>query len=113
MPEEITPATKPAEKFAPSITAALLCSPTNNPNKCLLVGSRTAQHIAEKGTSRASCAPMPVHRRWYPRAVLSKVHGLIITNKSIKLQLLVFCTKIYENNVAAMVNYCADIMQMV
>jgi len=72
-PAEITPAINPAEKFAPNITAALLLSPTN-PVKCLLVGSRTVQHIAEKGTSRASCAPRPVHRRWYPR----KFSGLLM-----------------------------------
>jgi len=72
-PAEITPAINPAEKFAPNITAALLFSPTN-PVKCLLVGSRTVQHIAEKGTSRASCAPRPVHRRWYPR----KFSGLLM-----------------------------------
>jgi hypothetical protein len=36
---------------------------------------------------------------------LSKVHGLIVTNKNIKIQLLA-----YQNNIARVVNYCPDIM---
>lgn len=55
------PATKPAEKFTPSMLAALASSPTTLRSR-LLTGSRVDQQIAEKGTSRASCAPRPVQR---------------------------------------------------
>lgn len=58
------PATKPAEKFAPRIVAALGSSPTS-PRIFFLIGSRVDQQIAENGTSLESCAPSPVHQKRY------------------------------------------------
>lgn len=48
-----------------------------------LTGSRDDQQIAEKGTSRASCAPMPVQRTLYP------------------------CTFVWKSNVKSII-WCSD-----